>query len=49
MNSVDDAMRAAIVANHEQEERTQSARMLGIVMITTVLFWAPLIIYWLTT
>ena len=49
MTDVNDAMRAAIVAEDEQKDRTQPARMLGIVMITTVLFWAPLIIYWLTT
>lgn len=49
MKSVDDAMRAAIVANQEQEERTHSPRMLGMVLIAIVLFWAPLVIYWLTT
>ena len=46
MTNLDDAMRAAIVANQEQEERTQSARMLGMVLIATVLFWVPTILFW---
>ena len=46
MTNLDDAMRAAIVANQEQEERTQSARMLGVVLIATVLFWVPTILFW---
>ena len=49
MSSVNDAMRAAIVAEDEHKERAQSDWMLGMVMVTTALFWAPLVIYWLTT
>jgi len=45
MPDVADAIRDAIVAD-EQKEQRQSARMLGMVIIATLTFWGVTAIFW---